>query len=100
MASATVCVAMQPTYLPWLGYFDLMAESDLFVFLDHVQFEKESWQNRNRVKSPEGWLWLTVPVTSPTWYLAAAWAIPPGAAKHRASAARARAFLMLIIEPP
>jgi hypothetical protein len=53
---------MQPTYLPWLGYFDLMAESDLFVFLDHVQFEKESWHNRNRIKSPEGWLWLTVPV--------------------------------------
>ena len=53
---------MQPTYLPWLGYFDLMASSDLFVFLDHVQFEKESWHNRNRIKSPQGWIWLTVPV--------------------------------------
>jgi len=53
---------MQPTYLPWLGYFDLMARSDVFVFLDHVQFEKESWHNRNRIKSPEGWIWLTVPV--------------------------------------
>lgn len=40
---------MQPTYLPWLGYFNLMASVGNFVFLDNVQYEKRSWQNRNRI---------------------------------------------------
>jgi hypothetical protein len=53
---------MQPTYLPWLGYFDLIDQSDVFVFLDTVQFTKQSWQQRNRVKTPQGAAWLTVPV--------------------------------------
>lgn len=53
---------MQPTYLPWMGYFDLIDQSDLFVFLDNVQFEKQSWQQRNRIKTAQGPLWLTVPV--------------------------------------
>ena len=53
---------MQPTYLPWLGYFDLIHRSDIFVFLDSVQFDKRSWQQRNRIKSPNGELMLTVPV--------------------------------------
>ncbi|MDD5145736.1 MAG: WbqC family protein [Candidatus Pacebacteria bacterium] len=53
---------MQPTYLPWLGYFDLMDQSDIFIFLDNVQFEKQSWQQRNRIKSPKGELLLTIPV--------------------------------------
>jgi hypothetical protein len=52
---------MQPTYLPWSGYFDLIGQSDVFVFLDTVQFEKQSWQQRNRIKTPSGPLWLTVP---------------------------------------
>jgi hypothetical protein len=52
----------QPTYLPWLGYFDLLDQVDKFVLLDTVQFEKQSWQQRNRIKSPTGLLWLTVPV--------------------------------------
>src|SRR5690242_14000816 len=52
----------QPTYLPWLGYFDLIDQVDLFVFLDNVQFEKQSWQQRNRIKTPTGLQWLTVPV--------------------------------------
>ena len=52
---------MQPTYLPWAGYFDLVDQGDLFVFLDTVQFEKQSWQQRNRIKTPSGALWLTVP---------------------------------------
>lgn len=52
----------QPTYLPWLGYFDLIDQSDTFVVLDSVQFEKQSWQQRNRIKTPPGLLWLTVPV--------------------------------------
>jgi hypothetical protein len=52
----------QPTYLPWLGYFDLMDQVDAFVLLDVVQFEKQSWQQRNRIKTPTGLQWLTVPV--------------------------------------
>ena len=52
----------QPTYLPWLGYFDLMDQVDVFVLLDSVQFEKQSWQQRNRIKTPLGLQWLTVPV--------------------------------------
>jgi hypothetical protein len=52
----------QPTYLPWLGYFDLMDQVDCFVILDSVQFEKQSWQQRNRIKTPSGLQWLTVPV--------------------------------------
>jgi hypothetical protein len=52
----------QPTYLPGLGYFDLMDQVDRFVLLDTVQFEKQSWQQRNRIKTPTGLLCLTVPV--------------------------------------
>lgn len=55
-------VIMQPTYIPWMGYFDLIDQSDVFVFLDNVQFEKQSWQQRNKIKTPQGWIWLTVPV--------------------------------------
>jgi hypothetical protein len=53
---------MQPTYLPWLGYFDLMDQVDVFVLLDDVQFSRQSWQQRNRVKGASGLVWLTVPV--------------------------------------
>jgi hypothetical protein len=51
----------QPTYLPWLGFLDLIDQVDTFVLLDNVQFEKQSWQQRNRIKTPTGLLWLTVP---------------------------------------
>lgn len=53
---------MQPTYLPYLGYFQLMAASDVFVFLDDVQFARRSWQSRNRILTAQGELMLTVPV--------------------------------------
>ncbi len=52
----------QPTYLPWLGYFDLIDQVDIFVLLDSVQFQRQSWQHRNRLKTPSGLQWLTVPV--------------------------------------
>jgi UDP-2,4-diacetamido-2,4,6-trideoxy-beta-L-altropyranose hydrolase len=52
----------QPTYLPWVGYFDLIDQVDVFVLLDSVQFQRQSWQHRNRVKTPSGLRWLTVPV--------------------------------------
>jgi hypothetical protein len=55
----------QPAYLPWLGYFDRIAASDLHVVLDHVPLERSSttrFTNRNKVRGTEGALWLTVPV--------------------------------------
>jgi hypothetical protein len=52
----------QPAYLPWLGYFDKIARADVFVYLDTVQFEKNSFINRNQIKTPQGALWLTIPV--------------------------------------
>ncbi|PYN08619.1 MAG: hypothetical protein DME02_07080 [Candidatus Rokuibacteriota bacterium] len=52
----------QPQYLPWLGYLAKWAAADLFVFLDSVQYEKNGWQNRNRIKTADGARWLTVPV--------------------------------------
>ena len=55
---------MQPTYLPWCGYFALMDSVEQFVLLDTVAFSKRSWQQRNRIKTPRGTLWLTVPVLS------------------------------------
>lgn len=55
---------MQPTYLPWVGYFGLMMSVDLFVLLDSVQFAKRSWQQRNQIKTPTGSQMLTVPVLS------------------------------------
>lgn len=53
---------LQPSYLPWLGYFDQMCRVDVFVLYDDVQFDKHGWRNRNRIKTPDGPLWLTVPV--------------------------------------
>jgi len=55
---------MQPTYLPWSGYFGLMQKVDVFVLLDSVQFDKRSWQQRNKIKTANGPIWLTVPVVS------------------------------------
>lgn len=56
------CAIMQPTYIPWLGYFDLIDSVDKFVFLDDVKLEKCSWQVRNRIKTCRGELFLTIPV--------------------------------------
>ena len=58
------CAIMQPTYLPWVGYFNLISQVDIFVFLDDVQFERRSWQSRNRILLDAQEHWLTVPVHS------------------------------------
>jgi WbqC-like protein family len=52
----------QPHYLPWTGYLAKWAAADCFIFLDTVQYEKNGWQNRNRIKTKDGPQWLTVPV--------------------------------------
>src|SRR5712691_5935449 len=52
----------QPQYLPWLGHFAKLAAADCWIFLDTVQYEKNGWQNRNRIKTSRGAQWLTVPV--------------------------------------
>jgi hypothetical protein len=53
---------LQPTYLPWIGYFQMIASSDVYVVFDHVQFERKSWQQRNKIKTANGITYLTVPV--------------------------------------
>lgn len=55
---------IQPSYIPWRGYFDIIRRSDLFVFYDDVQYDKNGWRNRNRIKTSQGTVWLTVPVQS------------------------------------
>jgi hypothetical protein len=52
----------QPQFMPWQGYFDKIMKSDIFIFLDNVQFKKNEFQNRNKIKTAQGWMWLTVPV--------------------------------------
>ncbi len=56
----------QPHYLPWLRYLEKIARSDVFIVLDDVQYEKNGYQNRNRIKTPQGALMLTAPVLRPT----------------------------------
>jgi hypothetical protein len=60
--SGRTLVVLQPGYIPWLGFFDQMRRSSVFVYYDDVQFDKHGWRNRNRIKTPAGPLWLTVPV--------------------------------------
>lgn len=54
---------VQSSYIPWKGYFDLIAAVDEFILLDDVQYTSQNWRNRNRIKTPQGVVWLTVPVT-------------------------------------
>ncbi len=53
---------LQSNYIPWKGYFDLIARSDVFVIYDEVQYTKNDWRNRNLIKTPNGLQWLTIPV--------------------------------------
>jgi hypothetical protein len=53
----------QPNYMPWSGFFHKWMLADVFVILDTVQFHKNEWQNRNRIKTAQGTQWITVPVT-------------------------------------
>jgi hypothetical protein len=53
---------IQSNYIPWVGYFDFIDSVDLFVFHDDVQYTKGDWRNRNKIKTPAGLVWITVPV--------------------------------------
>lgn len=54
-------VVLQSNYIPWKGYFDLIHDADVFIFYDDVQFTKNDWRNRNKIKTPLGAEWITVP---------------------------------------
>jgi radical SAM protein with 4Fe4S-binding SPASM domain len=56
------CVILQPSYIPWRGFFHQIQKADVFVFFDDVQFDARGWRNRNRIKTPQGTQWLTIPV--------------------------------------
>ncbi|MFZ5632085.1 MAG: WbqC family protein [Bacillota bacterium] len=53
---------IQSNYIPWKGYFDIIHDVDLFIFYDDVQFTTRDWRNRNKIKTPGGTFWLTIPV--------------------------------------
>jgi hypothetical protein len=55
---------IQSNYIPWKGYFDIIHDVDLFIFYDDVQYTKNDWRNRNKVKTSQGLCWLTIPVGS------------------------------------
>lgn len=55
---------LQSSYIPWKGYFDLIHSVDEFVLYDDAQFTRRDWRNRNRIKTPRGAAWLTIPVNS------------------------------------
>ncbi len=57
-------VLLQPSYIPWRGYFDQIRRADLFIFYDDVQYDKHGWRNRNQIKTSQGKQWLTIPVHS------------------------------------
>jgi hypothetical protein len=53
---------VQSSYIPWKGYFDLIRRSDEFILYDDAQYTKRDWRNRNRIKTPNGTIWLSIPV--------------------------------------
>ena len=61
---------VQSNYIPWKGYFDLIRSVDEFVLFDDVQYTRRDWRNRNRIKTPQGLTWLSIPVQTKGEYLA------------------------------
>lgn len=55
---------LQSNYIPWKGYFDLISYVDEFIIYDDMQFTKNDWRNRNKIKTPQGLNWITIPVGS------------------------------------
>jgi hypothetical protein len=60
---------VQSNYIPWRGYFDMIASVDEFILYDDVQYTRRDWRNRNKIKTPTGLQWLTTPVKSKGNYL-------------------------------
>ena len=60
----TICAISQSNYIPWKGYFHLIANADIFIFYDTVDFTKRDWRSRNQIMTPHGLKWLTIPVGS------------------------------------
>ena len=57
-------VILQPSYIPWRGYFHQIQKADIFIFYDCVQYDKHGWRNRNAIKTAQGSQWLTIPVNT------------------------------------
>jgi hypothetical protein len=57
-----ILTAHQPLFLPYLGHFAKIADSDVFVYLDTVSYSKWGWNSRNKIRTSDGWLWLVVPI--------------------------------------
>ncbi|MCT1539291.1 MULTISPECIES: WbqC family protein [Lysinibacillus] len=62
----TKVAIIQSNYIPWKGYFDIINDSDIFIFLDDVQYTTRDWRNRNKIKTPQGLKWLSIPVGNDT----------------------------------
>jgi hypothetical protein len=58
------CVILQPSYIPWRGFFHQIHKADIFVFYDDVQYDTRGWRHRNRIKTPQGVNWISIPVHS------------------------------------
>ena len=67
MHHKTVAI-LQSNYIPWKGYFDMIASVDEFILYDDMQYTRRDWRNRNQIKTPQGIQWLTVPVQVKTKY--------------------------------
>ncbi|MBU0630364.1 MAG: WbqC family protein [Candidatus Margulisbacteria bacterium] len=63
-----ILTAHQPVYLPWLGLFHKISLADIFVYFDDVQYQTKDWNNRNKIKTNQGDIWLTVPVLNKDHY--------------------------------
>ena len=57
-----IITAHQPVYLPWLGLFHKIALADMYLSFNQVQYQPKNWNNRNRIKTQQGLIWLSVPV--------------------------------------
>ena len=77
---------IQPSYIPWRGYFHQIQKADVFLFYDDVQYDKHGWRNRNRVKTANGTIWLTIPVAA-----AATWSRAPRSTRSAAPRSTGRA---------
>lgn len=63
------CAIVQSSYIPWKGYFDLIRKVDHFILYDDCQYTRRDWRNRNRIKTPQGLMWLSIPVQTKGNYL-------------------------------